>query len=139
MDDELLAAFEGLTLPFDQWTHRAHVRVAYLYTSRSDSASAIERMRAGVKAYNAANQVPEAIDRGYHETTTVAFMRLIHAAVSIHGLAPSSEAFCDRHPELLMKRVLLKFYTRGRIMSAEAKGTFIEPDLAPLPAGKEKE
>ena len=31
MDDtELLRHFETLTLPFDQWTHRAHVRVAFL-------------------------------------------------------------------------------------------------------------
>ena len=33
-DDEFLAQFENCTLPFDQWTHRAHVRVAYLYLRR---------------------------------------------------------------------------------------------------------
>jgi len=26
-DDEYLRAFEQLTLPFEQWTHRAHVDV----------------------------------------------------------------------------------------------------------------
>jgi hypothetical protein len=31
------------------------------------------------------------------------------------------------------KRVLRLFYSRDRIMSAEAKATFIAPDLAPLP------
>ncbi len=32
-DDEFLAAFEDCTLPFEQWHHRAHVRVAFLYAS----------------------------------------------------------------------------------------------------------
>ena len=32
-DDAFLAAFEDLTLPFDLWTHRAHVTVAYLISS----------------------------------------------------------------------------------------------------------
>lgn len=26
-DDEFLATFEDCTLPFEQWTHRAHVRI----------------------------------------------------------------------------------------------------------------
>lgn len=29
-DEELLAAFENCSLPHSEWTHRAHVRVAYL-------------------------------------------------------------------------------------------------------------
>jgi hypothetical protein len=28
-DDEFLAAFEDCTLPFEQWHHRAHVRIAF--------------------------------------------------------------------------------------------------------------
>ena len=27
----MLAQFESRTLPFDQWTHRMHVKVAYRY------------------------------------------------------------------------------------------------------------
>ena len=32
-DEELFKQFENLSLPFAQWTHRAHVKVAYLYLS----------------------------------------------------------------------------------------------------------
>lgn len=131
-DDEFLAAFEDCSLPFEQWTHRAHVRVAYLYSSRHDLESAIDRMRAGIKAYNKATDTPEAIDRGYHETITQAFMRLVFTANLQSGPHESSDAFCEAHPELLAKQALLTFYSRDRIMSWEAKQAFMEPDLMPL-------
>lgn len=51
MDDaELLRQFESCTLPFDQWTHRCHVKVGYLYLTRHSFEDALVRMRAGVKA-----------------------------------------------------------------------------------------
>jgi hypothetical protein len=60
-DREFLERFEALTLSFDRWTHRAHVKVAYLYAMRYPLAESIDRMRAGIKAYNAHNRVlPEA-------------------------------------------------------------------------------
>lgn len=129
-DDEFLATFENCTLPFEHWNHRAHVRVAFLYASRNDVESATNRMRAGIKAYNKANQVPEALDRGYHETITIAFMRLVCEAVR-----EESNSFGDfeqRYPELFDKRVLLRFYSRDRLISVEAKASFVEPDLMPI-------
>ena len=133
MDDELLAAFEDGTLPREQWNHRAHVCVAYLIACQHELPEAIDRMRAGLQAYNAAQGVPETLERGYHETVTVAFMHLIHAAVRYCGMAPSSDEFCERHPELLDKFCLRYFYSSDRILTREAKVHFVEPDLAPLP------
>jgi hypothetical protein len=54
-DRELLRRFEARTLPFKEWTHRCHAKVAYLYLKKFPFARALERMRRGVKAYNAAN------------------------------------------------------------------------------------
>lgn len=132
-DAEFLVAFENGSLPFEQWTHRAHIRVAYLYASGSDLASAIDRMRAGIKAYNKATDTPEAIDRGYHETITVAFMTLVFSAYLQTGAHESSDEFCDAHPELLSKQALRRFYSRDRIMTMQAKAKFVAPDLNPLP------
>ncbi len=133
-DEEFLAAFENCTLPFEQWNHRAHVRVAYLYASCLDVDSATQRMRSGVKAYNKANRVPEALDQGYHETITVAFMRLISEAAALGDHAGSFDEFAQLWPQLFDKRALLRFYSRHRIMSAEAKASYVEPDLMPLSA-----
>lgn len=131
-DDEFLSAFEDCTLPFEQWTHRAHVRVAYLYVSRHDLEPAIDRMRLNIKAYNKATNTPESIDRGYHETITQAFMRLTRLAVRERGPFHDSHGFCEQSPELLDSRVLLCYYTRDRITGLDAKINFVEPDIAQL-------
>jgi hypothetical protein len=131
-DEEFLTAFEKCTLPFEQWNHQAHVRVAYLYASGHDLEAATDRMRSGVKAYNKANQVPESLDQGYHETITSAFMRLISEALAIAGQLNSFANFEHRWPQLFDKRVLRRFYSRSRILSADAKASFVEPDIAPL-------
>ena len=80
-DKELIDQFERCNLPFDQWTHRAHVKVAYLYLSNHSFDEAVDKMRTGVKAYNSANDVPEGPMMGYNETTTVAFLYLISATI----------------------------------------------------------
>mgnify|MGYP001135770165 CR=1 FL=1 len=54
-DRRFLGQFEDCTLPFEQWTHRAHVRVAYLYLSEHPFDEALSRMREGVQHYNATN------------------------------------------------------------------------------------
>src|SRR5882757_4417970 len=110
MDDaELLRQFEDLSLPFEQWTHRAHVRVAFCYLKHHPFPEALNRVRSGIKAYNAANKVPESATSGYNETTTVAFLHLVHATMRAYGPAMPTETsneFCQTHPQLLNKQVL---------------------------------
>jgi hypothetical protein len=137
MDDrELLSQFEECRLPFEQWTHRTHVKVAFLYLREHPFEAALDRMRQGIKAYNAANKVPEGPLQGYNETTTTAFMHLIHATMQAYGdtfPTPDADSFCDTHPQLLSKHVLRLFYSPQRRVLPEAKSRFIEPDLTPLP------
>jgi len=135
-DDQFLEQFENRTLPFDQWTHRAHVRVAFLYLRANSFEAALSKMRQGIKAYNAANNVPESPTSGYNETTTVAFLHLIAATIAAYGSefpTTTSDSFCDTHPQLMTRSALRFFYSPQRRMHPEAKTRFIEPDLAPLP------
>lgn len=132
-DDALIAGFEAATIPNELWTHREHLRVAYLHLVRWPYSGALARMRDGIRALNAANAVPEGLERGYHETVTVAWMRLIAAALRDDGPAADSRAFFEAHPELTDKFALRRFYSRDRILTAEAKASFVAPDLAPLP------
>jgi hypothetical protein len=57
----------------------------------------------------------------------------VHCALCQFGPCPTADAFLDQQSQLLSKRALLLFYSRDRLMSAEAKARFVEPDLAPLP------
>lgn len=133
-DEKFLAAFEAGTWPFEKWHHREHIRTAYLYLCRYSHEVALDKMRSGIKALNLAHKVPERPDRGYHETMTQGWMRLTHQALSECGKCESSEAFVTKHALRLSKEALLSYYTRDRIMSAEARREFVEPDLKPLPA-----
>ncbi|MES2597455.1 MAG: hypothetical protein V4662_19050 [Verrucomicrobiota bacterium] len=138
-DEEFFQEFETQTLPLEQWDHRAHLRVAYLYLSRLSFEEALVRVRCGIRAYNAAQHIGDTPTGGYHETMTHAWLHLVHVTLSEFGPMESSEQFLAAQSQLLSKRALLFFYSRDRIMSAEAKKTFMPPDLAPLPkSGKVK-
>lgn len=132
-DEDLLRRFEACELSTEEWHHREHVRLAYIYLLRLPFPQALDRMRAGLKALNVAQNVPEGIDRGYHETLTQGWMHLMHCALCEFGAGENSEAFLDKHTHLLARRAMLFFYSRDHIMSWEAKAQFVEPDLAPLP------
>jgi hypothetical protein len=137
MDDQSLRAqFEDCSLPAELWTHRAHVKVAFLYVRELGFDEALDRMRRGLKAYILKRNVEETPTSGYNETTTRAFMHLIAATMQAYSEAkptPDAEAFCQMHPQLLCKEALRFFYSPERRMLPEAKHGFVEPDLAPLP------
>lgn len=134
MDDgEFVARFEACGIPLEEWTHRAHLRVAWTYLGRHGLEGATERMRAGILRFNASKGIEDGLDRGYHETLTVAWLRILDATMRVHGAEADATAFLDRHTQLHSKALLRLFYTRDRILSWDAKRRFVEPDLAPLP------
>jgi len=133
-DATLLEAFETATLPLAAWDHRGHVRVIWIYLERHGLAEATDRMRSGLQHFVAAHGVPVGPTMGYHETLTVAWARVTEATRRHYGAEVDSRAFCDAHPQLMVKTLLRVFYSRPHILSDEARGRFVEPDLAPLPA-----
>jgi hypothetical protein len=132
-DDEFLSRFETQGFAHDEWRHRDHLRAAYLYLTRHDFETALTRMRTGIQALNASHHVPESLTRGYHETLTVAWLTLVAAMLTEYGPAGTADEFLDGQPQLCQKNALRFFYSRDRIVTPEAKATFVEPDLAPLP------
>ena len=135
-DAELLRQFEARTLPFDQWTHRCHVKVGYLYLRELGFDHASERMRTNIKAFNAAHNRPESTGTGYSETITHFFLHLIAAEMKTDGNnhpTTSADEFCDAHPQLLSKHVIRLFYSKWQQLRPDSKSTFVEPDLMPLP------
>jgi hypothetical protein len=132
-DDDYLRRFEDQSLPLDLWNHRAHLKVAYLYLIRFSFDESLRKLRTGIQAYNAAHKIADSQTSGYHETMTNAWLQLVHTTLSQFGPAACADAFFEVQAQLSQKRALLLFYSRERIMSLEAKRSFIPPDLAPLP------
>jgi hypothetical protein len=139
MDDEtFLKQFESATWPKAEWHHRQHIKVAYLYLRRYPLAVASVKIREGIKAYNAAQKVEESLTGGYHETMTQAWLRLVYFILCEYGPAENADAFFEEHPELSQKKTLRFFYSREWFLTAEAKASFVEPDLTPLPVSRKK-
>jgi hypothetical protein len=132
-DAEFIAAFERQEWPLEHWHHRDHIRLAYLYLRMYPFDEAAAKLREGIKAHNSALDMPDTPTMGYHETMTIAWLRLVETMLKEYGEEESGEAFCDAHPELSQKKTLRLFYSKDRFMSPEAKVRFLEPDLAPLP------
>ena len=136
-DETFLREFEARRWPLDRWHHRDHIKLGYLYLRRYPFDEAAARIRAAIRAHNAAHDVPDSPTSGYHETMTRAWLCLIDLVMREYGPAEDADAFIDLHPELSEKKTLRLFYSRGRFMSPEAKVSFVEPDLAPLPRSRQ--
>ncbi len=132
-DDEFTRLFVKQAWPLEQWHHREHVRLAYLYLTRYSFSEAADRIRVGIKAHNAANKIFDTPTSGYHETMTIAWLRLVQFVIGAYGQCATSDEFCDDHPELMERKALRLFYSRDLFMSSAAKMSFVEPDLTAFP------
>lgn len=127
-DDEILALFESAEYPADQFNHQAHLTVAYLYLLRHPFEEAMERTKRGLRHYIGVTKPKN----GYHETLTIFWVKIIHAAMSHHGAEDSHLHFFGLHNHLLGKRLPLLFYTPPALFNQHASEHWVEPDLNPL-------
>lgn len=129
-EEKFLCAFENCTLPPTEWTHAAHIRMAWLCLRADDFEDALSRIRTGIRRYN-----EKVLDKlaEYHETVTVAFAWLIASRIDQDE---TWEEFAGRNEVLFARRppVLAAYYSAGKLGSVEARTRFVEPDLRPLPA-----
>lgn len=133
MDDrELWDAFSSSSVPAEAWTHREHLRIAWMFTGRHSIDEAHVLMRVGIIRLNAFHGLVETPARGYHETLTRVWLVLI-AALRSTSDAETSAAFVDAHGAQLGRDAVLSHYSRERITSVRARAVFVEPDLAPRP------
>jgi hypothetical protein len=130
--ERLVAAFESCTLPREEWNHRAHLTVGLWYLAKHEKAQATHLIRESIQRYNHACGIIQTKENGYHETITLFYVWLVSKYLSrtdnssIVGLANGLlAAYGD-------KRLPLEYYSKERLMSWEARTSWIEPDLRPL-------
>lgn len=118
-DAAFLAALDSCTLPAAAFSHRNHLRAAYLYLGRLPFGAAIDAMCGTLRRYTAHLG---AADK-YHETITVAFMALVNA----HRGHPEErwEDFIVRNPALLDSRLLGTYYSRETLGNDRARRVFL--------------
>jgi hypothetical protein len=129
-DREFRAAFEaGAYAPAD-FSHRAHVRLAYVYLAGSDVDLALERMRAALVSFLSHHGIPAS---KYHATLTRAWILAVHHFMHRSPEATSADDFIERNPLLLDSKIMLTHYSADLLFSDQARADFVEPDLDPIP------
>lgn len=126
--EELVAEFEAGRLPSHRWSHRAHLAVAVVYLTREWFDYALDRIRRHINLHNHARGNPG----GYHETITVLHMRRIAAYLRTRAEPPTLVQAVEEVYALCNGRWLSAHYSPERLASAEARRSWVEPDLAPL-------
>jgi hypothetical protein len=131
----LVAQFEDCTLTQDQWTHQAHLTVGLWYATRLPYDAAVGAVRDGIQRLNAAHGVKTTPTRGYHETITRFYVRVLCDYVAYEEERPV-RSWPERVTRLLARygdrELPLRHYTKERLMSQEARFGWVEPDLLPL-------
>lgn len=125
---ELLRSFEDTTLPSDQFHHREHVRVAWLYLESHPPLAALTRFTESLQRFATAKGSPGL----YHETITWAYFFLIHDRRSRGAAGETWEEFAARNPDLLTWKpsILESYYPKETLFSDLARRVFLWPSGA---------
>jgi len=132
-DEKFLQAFLDRSLPFEEWNHRAHVRMAFCMIARHgcEEDGGRARVVAGIQAFNAAHA--EKLNTGYHETITRFWTAEVRRAAEGGGRGgrgfADSEAFLAANPHLLDFGLIFRSYSKDRLFSQEAKHSWVPPDI----------
>ena len=136
-DTDIRAIGEGLlacTLPRGAWTHEAHLGACLWLLSERPDIDLDAEIGAIIRRFNESVGGVNDDTQGYHDSITrayVAGVRLFLSETEETGLA-------ERVNAMLLSDVgrrdwPLRFYSRERLFSVDARRGFVAPDLAPLP------
>lgn len=127
-DATFLQALESCALPNGQFRHRDHLRAAWLYVNRDGVPQAIEAMDKTIRHFAAHHGQHDK----YHKTLTAAWVQLVAFHAACHP-ATTFDEFAAANPQLLDTQLPMRFYTKERLFSREARRQWVEPDRRAFP------
>lgn len=129
---------EGLlarNLPREEWTHEAHLAATTYLVLRHPEIDLNQELPGLIRRYNESVGGVNSDTEGYHDTITRVFLHGVRLFLSE---ADRSEPLHELVNKLLLSLMgrrdwPLRFYSRDRLLSVEARRAFAPPDLASLP------
>eukprot|EP01080_Neovahlkampfia_damariscottae_P012311 gene12311-5985_t len=130
-DYVFLNEWENCDLLFEKWTHKSHLRMAFIICVQMFQQNKIkidERIKSGIKRFNKKHE--EKLKVGYHETITCFWINIIYSLIKIHYHQNISfEEFLEKENQLLNPKLMFEYYSKEKIFSEKAKIEFVESDL----------
>ena len=127
--------FIARALPKEEWTHEAHLATTTWLLLKRPDIDVDRELPDLIRRYNESVGGVNNDTEGYHETITRAFLAGVRRFLSE---ADAAEPLHELVNELLVSPMgrrdwPLRFYSRDRLLSVEARRKFVAPDLAALP------
>jgi hypothetical protein len=127
--------FLARTLPKAEWTHEAHLATTTWLLLRRPDIDVDKELPGLIRRYNESVGGVNSDSEGYHETITRVFLHGVRLFLSE---ADPAEPLHELVNELLLSPMglrdwPLRFYSRERLLSVEARRNFVPPDIAELP------
>ncbi len=120
------------TLPKSEWTHHAHLRSGLWHLLHYPDEVALALMRERIRAYNESTGGENTDTAGYHETITRFYLRVIRRFLdSVDATRPPDELARELIERCGERDLALRFYSRERLFSTQARREWLEPDLVP--------
>lgn len=117
-------------LPKSEWTHHAHLRAGLWHVLKFGEDEALRLLRERITRYNERVGTANTDTNGYHETLTRFYVGVIARFVEECQTAMTVDALADlliaQHGD---RELPLRFYSRERLFSVEARRGWLEPDL----------
>jgi hypothetical protein len=118
-----------------EWTHEAHLAATTYLLLRHPEVNLDLELPGLIRRYNESVGGVNSDTQGYHETITRVFLHGVRLFLSE---ADPKRLLHDLVNELLLSPMgrrdwPLRFYSRERLLSVEARRSFVVPDVAALP------
>jgi hypothetical protein len=137
-DDAVAHIGEGLIariLPREEWTHEAHLAATTYLTLRHPEIDLDAELPGIIRSYNESVGGVNDDTQGYHDTITRAYLRGVRLFLEeadtrrpIHELV--NELL---HSPMGKRDWPLRFWSKERLMSVEARRGYVSPDLRAMP------
>ncbi|MEA3080127.1 MAG: hypothetical protein QOF05_1535 [Sphingomonadales bacterium] len=127
--------FLARTLPKEEWTHEAHLATTTWLLLRRPDVDVDHELPDLIRRYNEGVGGVNSDNEGYHETITRVFLAGVRLFLAE---ADRTEPLHELVNALLRSPMgrrdwPLRFYSRERLFSVEARRAFVASDLAALP------
>jgi len=125
---------ESCEFPVSEFDHRAHIRLAYVYLAGNSTDVSVQLMRNTLTSLLKHAGVDPS--QKYHETLTEAWILAVHHFMNGTECAESADEFIDKNTVILDSKIMMTHYSGEVLFSEQARKSFIEPNLEPIPRHK---
>ena len=129
---------EGLiarTLPRPEWTHEAHLAATTYLLLKHPEIDLDAALPGLIRAYNESVGGVNSDSEGYHDTITRAYLHGVRLFLSEADRTASIDGLVNDllHSPMGQRDWPLRFWSKERLMSVEARRGWVAPDLRAMP------